>query len=135
METGIVNPVAVPRLLAACQAVVERWEHGDLAQAARMCCEAVDMALAKQGDEDDGLTQAIDALLAKAETAGLQAEDLDELVHELTSNIAADVNNSGMDGQIRYLVDQMGVETATKQIDRLVEKRAETMDQGELGNE
>jgi hypothetical protein len=31
---------AVPRLLAACQAVVERWEHGDLAKAARMCSEA-----------------------------------------------------------------------------------------------
>ena len=35
---------AVPKLLAACQAVIERWEHGDLAEAARMCSEAVEMA-------------------------------------------------------------------------------------------
>ena len=26
---------AVPKLMAACQAVVERWEHGDLAEAAQ----------------------------------------------------------------------------------------------------
>jgi hypothetical protein len=36
---------AVPKLLAACQAVVERWEHGDLAEAARMCSEAVETAI------------------------------------------------------------------------------------------
>ncbi len=36
---------AVPKLLAACQAVVERWEHGDLAEAARTCSEAVDAAI------------------------------------------------------------------------------------------
>jgi hypothetical protein len=36
---------AVPKLLAACQAVVDRWEHGDLAEAARMCDEALHQAL------------------------------------------------------------------------------------------
>ena len=36
---------AVPKLLVACQAVVERWEQGDLAEAARMCSEAVDAAI------------------------------------------------------------------------------------------
>jgi hypothetical protein len=36
---------AVPKLLAACQAVVERWEHGDLAEAARMCGKAVQEAI------------------------------------------------------------------------------------------
>jgi hypothetical protein len=39
---------AVPKLLAACQAVVDRWEHGDLAEAARMCSEAVKAALGPQ---------------------------------------------------------------------------------------
>ncbi len=28
-------------LLAACQAVVDTWEHGNLAQAARQCAEAL----------------------------------------------------------------------------------------------
>ncbi len=133
--TSSANLDAFPLLLAACQAVVERWEHGDLAEAARMCSEAVDMAFAKQGDEADGPTQAIDALLAKAETAGLKAEDLDESVHELAASIAADVNNEGMDGQIRYLVEQMGVQAATKELDRLAEKQTATTDEGELGNE
>ena len=36
---------AVPKLLAACQAVVDRWEHGDLAEAARLCRAAVEVAL------------------------------------------------------------------------------------------
>jgi hypothetical protein len=40
---------AVPKLLAACQAVVERWEHGDLAEAARMCSEAVAVAFSGGG--------------------------------------------------------------------------------------
>lgn len=29
-------------LLAACRMVVERWEHGDLAEAARACRDAID---------------------------------------------------------------------------------------------
>jgi hypothetical protein len=33
--------VAAPRLLAACRMVVERWEIGDLAEAARMCQAAI----------------------------------------------------------------------------------------------
>ena len=48
----------------------------------------------EQGDVNDGREQVIGDLLAKAEAAGLQAEDLDEMVHELTASIAADVNNS-----------------------------------------
>jgi len=35
---------AVPKLLAACQAVVDRWEHGDLAEVARMCHAAMETA-------------------------------------------------------------------------------------------
>jgi hypothetical protein len=43
---------AVPRLLAACQAVVDRWEHGDLAEAARMCSEAVQAAVGDKPSQD-----------------------------------------------------------------------------------
>ena len=32
---------AAPKLLAACRMVVERWEKGDLAEAARMCHEVI----------------------------------------------------------------------------------------------
>ena len=81
------------------------------------------------GDEDDGRDPAIHDLLAKAEAAGLKAEDLDEIVHELTTSIAADINNLGMDGQIAYLIEQMDVQGATKQLDRLVAERSETTNQ------
>ena len=40
---------AFPKLLAACQAVLARWEEGDLAEAARMCSEAVETALPSKG--------------------------------------------------------------------------------------
>ena len=81
------------------------------------------------GDEDDGRETAIHDLLAKAEAAGLKAEDIDEIVHELTASIAADINNSGMDGQIAYLIEQMDVQGATKQLDRLAAERSETTNQ------
>ncbi len=126
MGTSNVNPAAVPKLLNACQAVVERWEDGDLAEAARMCAEAVNLALGPQDCTPDERDQAVGDLLDKAEAGGLKAEDLDEIVHELASSIAADINNSGMDGQIGYLVDQMGVQAVAKQIEQLAEKRAET---------
>jgi hypothetical protein len=43
---------AVPKLLAACQAIVDRWESGDLAEAARMCAAAVRLATtASSADE------------------------------------------------------------------------------------
>ena len=36
--------VAAPDLLAACRMVVARWERGDLAEAARCCQAAVELA-------------------------------------------------------------------------------------------
>ena len=36
--------VAAPALLAACRMVIDRWEHGDLAEAARTCQAAVALA-------------------------------------------------------------------------------------------
>lgn len=72
--------------------------------------------------------QAIENLLAKAEAAGLEAEDVDEMVYELAASIAADVNNSGLDGQLGYLLDQLGSEGTSKQLDRLAEKRRESTD-------
>lgn len=40
---------AAPELLEACRAVVERWEHGDLAEAARMCDAAIASATGAEG--------------------------------------------------------------------------------------
>ena len=38
----------------------------------------------------------------------------DEAVHELTSSIAADVNNEGLERQLGYLIDQLGSQEAGK---------------------
>ena len=65
----------------------------------------------------------MERLVDKAEAAGLEPEDLDELVHELTASIAADVNNGGLDEQIRYLVDGMGVQQTERQLDDLIESQ------------
>ncbi len=67
-------------------------------------------------DEENDRDQTISGLLAKAEAAGINVEDLDEVVHELASSIAADVNNSGMEGQLAYLVGHLGLQfrTATR---------------------
>ena len=39
---------ANPKLLAACRMVVDRWERGDLAEAARACSDAIAEATAGQ---------------------------------------------------------------------------------------
>ena len=38
--------MAAPKLLAACRMVVDRWERGDLAEAARACSDAIAEATA-----------------------------------------------------------------------------------------
>jgi hypothetical protein len=63
----------------------------------------------------------IERLVDKADAAGLEPEDLDEMVHEFAASIAADVNNGGVEDQIRYLVDGMGVQQTEQQLDELIE--------------
>jgi hypothetical protein len=72
---------------------------------------------------DDELAAAVERLADKAETAGLQPEDLDEMVHELASSIASDTNNGGVDEQIKYLAKEMGAQQTERQIDELIEER------------
>jgi hypothetical protein len=40
-DAGASNSPAVSRLMSACQMVVDRWEKGDLAEAARACSAAI----------------------------------------------------------------------------------------------
>lgn len=68
--------------------------------------------------------QSLRDLLAKAEEAGMNASDLDGLVHELAGSVAADLNNSGMEDQLRYLVKEMGSEAVKKELDRLARTKA-----------
>jgi transcription elongation factor Elf1 len=89
----------------------------------------IDMELQPENEaERHDRKAAVERLVAKAESANLVSEDLDEAVHELAASIAADTNNGGLDDQIGYLVAEMGVEGTEKQLDRLIEGKAERSD-------
>ena len=68
---------------------------------------------------------AAERLVAKAEAAGLQPEDLDEAVHDLASGIAAGINNGGLEEQVGYLVERLGVEDTERQIDEAIKTHGE----------
>jgi hypothetical protein len=80
---------AAPALLAACRMIVERWERGDLAEAARACQSAVESATAAGPPWDiteggrSGYVPAAPTLLAVLEGilgyAESEAESLDSL--------------------------------------------------------
>jgi hypothetical protein len=67
----------------------------------------------------------IERLTDKADAAGLQPEDLDDLVHEFAASIASDVNNGGLEDQIAYLVAGLGAQHTERQIDELIENQQE----------
>ena len=46
-------------------------------------------------------------------------------MHELASSVAADINNGGLEDQVRYLVEGLGTEHAERQLDELVEDTKE----------
>ena len=73
----------------------------------------------------------IGKLVDKADAAGLNSEDLDALVHELTASIAADVNNGGLEDQIACLVEAMGAEHTEHEIDKLIEERKKQTNKGD----
>jgi hypothetical protein len=65
----------------------------------------------------DTLDQAgVDRLTELADRLGASELDLDEDVHDLASQIASEVNNSGLAGQIAYLVREAGPAEAERMI-------------------
>lgn len=79
----------------------------------------------------DSRLAVVERLVNEADIAGLVAEDLDELVRELASSIAADVNNGGLEDQIAYLVVGLGAQPAERQIDELMKAHTNQTEQGE----
>ena len=57
---------------------------------------------------------------------GLSDEDLDEIVHEVASKTASDVNNGGVSSQIEYLVAQLGEEETEKSLRLLAGQKGES---------
>ena len=54
-------------------------------------------------------------MLAIAETCRDEGI-LDDLVHDLASNPASDINNGGMESQIRFILEEMGEEAGCEAI-------------------
>ena len=57
---------------------------------------------------------------------GLTDEDLDEIVHDIASEVASDINNGGVSSQIEYLVAQHGKEEAERALRLLASQKGET---------
>ena len=51
----------------------------------------------------------------------IQSEDLDEMVHEIHSEFAAAINNSGADGQLEFLRQELGDEALLERVKEITE--------------
>jgi hypothetical protein len=95
-------------------------EHGGPACGHCDCDMELQPEAAATADDSDTLAE---RLADKADASGLKAEDLDEVVHDLAASVAADVNNAGLEGQIRYLLAGLGAQHTERQLDELIAER------------
>ena len=86
-------------------------------------CEKCDCDMELQPEAAGANAAVVERLVNKADAAGLQPEDCDELVHELAASIAADANNGGLEDQIAYLVAGLGAQHTERQMDELIESQ------------
>lgn len=61
----------------------------------------------------------LEELIKLAERLELQSEDLNEVVHDLASSEAANVNNEGLDLQLQFIVRQVGANETQRIINEL----------------
>lgn len=84
-------------------------------------CPAPQQALSDlrpiDGDDRHPAPAPADTVAAHAAALGLDDTALDELVHAIASRAASAINNSGIDGQVRYLVEQLGAARALVEVD------------------
>ena len=86
-------------------------------------CESCDGDMELEPEATGTNVAVVERLVDKADAAGLQPENLDELIHELAASVAADVNNGGVEDQLRYLVDGIGAQQTEQQLDELIAQR------------
>lgn len=70
------------------------------------------------------LQKDIARLVRKAEDLNVHAEDLDDVVHDTADSLAASIDNSGLDDQIAWLVDQLGIGDVETYITTIAERKA-----------
>jgi hypothetical protein len=59
-------------------------------------------------DPGNASVREIEELLALAQQLGTRCSDLDEIVHEVVSWRATEINNAGLEAQVRYLTESIG---------------------------
>ena len=72
----------------------------------------------------------IGALIARAQTLGVQATDLDEAVHEAASSLASTVNNCGVADQVEWLIGRCGLGAMKDLIDTLASHQSQDSPSG-----
>ena len=55
-----------------------------------------------------------------AEANGVTCEDLDDLVHDVASKIASDINNNGVGDQCDWLFEELGKAGAFSELTRVI---------------
>jgi len=50
----------------------------------------------------------IQTLVQEADACGMDEDTLDEVVHDIASEIATDVNNGGIEAQIAFIIEKQG---------------------------
>ncbi|HVX09966.1 MAG TPA: hypothetical protein VHC22_02075 [Pirellulales bacterium] len=79
------------------------------------------VAAARPNDQSDA--QSADDLVKAAERLGLDAEQLDELVHEQYGQIAAAINNEGLEAQLGFLAGRLGAKAVEDELRDLAKTR------------
>jgi hypothetical protein len=81
------------------------------------------MTLQPEAEAADDREAVVQRLAEKAEANGLEAEHLDDTMHDLAASIAADINNAGLEDQIRHLVAELGPQHTERRLDDLIKAR------------
>jgi hypothetical protein len=63
-------------------------------------------------DPGNASARELDELLTQARQFGTRSSDLDEIVHEVVSWRATEINNGGLEAQLRYLTEAIGLAQA-----------------------
>jgi len=57
------------------------------------------------------------------EAGGVEVEDMDDLVHDLASQIATAVNNGGLSSQVDFVLEQLGVAEGRSELMTIVKAK------------
>lgn len=82
------------------------------------CCFGVELEVPddeEAGDDD----QVASNLVETAERLGLDTEQIDEMVHELFSQVASAINNEGLESQLAFLAGRLGTKAVEDELRRL----------------